>query len=38
VLGIHDPWIIAVFVLNFVAVAGCVAYGAYNWDRGDEGS
>ena len=37
-LGINDPWIIAVFLLNFIAVAVCVFYGVRNWNRGDEDS
>lgn len=35
-LGINDPWIIIAYLSSIVCAIVCVAYGAYNWNRGGE--
>ena len=35
-LGIKDPWIIAAYLSSILSALVCVAYGAYNWNRGGE--
>jgi len=36
VLGLTDPWIIAVYLLCILSTLLCVVYGAIMWNKGDE--
>jgi hypothetical protein len=35
-LGIEDPWILTVHLLCILSTLLCVAYGAMNWNKGQE--
>lgn len=35
-LGIKDPWIIAAYLTCILSALLCIAYGAYNWNRGGD--
>jgi len=35
-LGIDDPWILAVYLLCILSTLLCVAYGLINWNKGAE--
>lgn len=36
VLGIDDPWVWSAYILTILSMLLCVAYGALNWNKGDE--
>ena len=35
-LGIHDPCIVAAYLLSIGGALVCVAYGFFTWNKGDE--
>ncbi|MCX6090731.1 MAG: symporter small accessory protein [Atribacterota bacterium] len=35
-LGLHDPWIVLVYLLCIGSTLLCVIYGLINWNRGGE--
>jgi len=35
-LGINDPWILAVYLLCLCSAAACVIYGVLNWNKGGD--
>ena len=35
IMGIEDPWIIAVYIGIILSTLLCIVYGAINWNKGD---